>query len=132
MTQTCGGRLGAGEVPSSQRVYPALLAEEIFIVQMHGRDDEAKRLEDILEAADGDGQVGAAFPDISHACIVEILTMAEAIRDRQKLGMHWTCCWRCQSYSACKERLARYDASVRCNCCKKCVHFEECREKCTE
>lgn len=119
-------------MPGSERCYPALLAEEIFIVQMHGREDEALRLEEILEKAPCEGAAGPAFPDLPHEMIVEILAMAEAIRDRQKLGMHWNCCWRCQSFLTCQERRARTKADVRCNCCRKCEQYSDCHRKCTQ
>lgn len=119
-------------MPGKERCYPALLAEEIFIVEMHGHEDEARRLEEILEESPCTGAAGPAFPALSQKHILEILAMAEAIRDRQKLGMHWNCCWRCQSFLDCRERKARKQADVRCNCCSKCRHYDECRSKCAQ
>jgi len=118
----------------AEQEYRALLAEEIFIVQVHGLDEEASRLEEILDEC-ASSAVPASGVDglgLEKKQFVEILALAESIRFRQKLGMHFSCCPRCEVYAQCGERLARAKHSVRCNCCRECGRYAECSRQCLQ
>lgn len=100
----------------SRTSYKPFYAEESFIAQLYGTDEEVARFETLMERPhDRDN-------------IVEIILLIETIKQRQKLAMDWQCCWRCQKFATCEINWRRGELGLPKHCCPNCQNYAECNK----
>ena len=98
--------------------YLPVFAEEIFIVNLYGTDDEIDEFNDLMKANHIEKNL------MSMALIIE------EIKRRNFLKIGWHCCWRCQYYQNCKINWYRGERNMELrNCCTYCQNFWDCHKK---
>lgn len=102
--------------------YLPVFAEEIFVVNLYGTDEEIDEFSELMLASHIEKNL------ISMALIIE------EIKRRNFLKISWHCCWRCRYYKTCKINWYRGERNMECrNCCTYCQNFWECHQKfCSE
>lgn len=97
--------------------YLPVFAEEIFIVNLYGTDEEIDEFNELMKANHIEKNL------MSMALIIE------EIKRRNFLKINWHCCWRCQYYQNCKINWYRGERNMPMrNCCTYCQHFWECHK----
>jgi hypothetical protein len=97
--------------------YLPVFAEEIFIVNLYGTDEEIDEFNELMRANHVEKNL------MSMALIIE------EIKRRNFLKINWHCCWRCQYYQNCKINWYRGERNVSMrNCCTYCQNFWECHK----
>ncbi|MBF0500256.1 MAG: hypothetical protein HQM09_08990 [Candidatus Riflebacteria bacterium] len=102
--------------------YLPVFAEEIFIVNLYGNDDEIEEFNFLMQS-----------PDVEKN-LISMALLIEEIKRRSLLKMNWYCCWRCQYHASCKinwyRGLRRFELR---NCCTYCQNFWDChRQYCNQ
>ncbi|MBF0545108.1 MAG: hypothetical protein HQM08_11765 [Candidatus Riflebacteria bacterium] len=101
--------------------YLPVFAEEIFIVNLYGTDEEIDEFNILIQSPDVEKNV------ISMALIIE------EIKRRSFLKMNWYCCRKCGYFVTCKinwyRGIRNFDKR---NCCTYCQDFWECHKKFVE
>ena len=96
--------------------YVPTFAEETFIVNCYGTDEDIDRFNVLMEG----------IADRGHQ--VELIILVEAIKNRNSLGMDWNCCWRCQRFTYCEINWYRGERALTKTCCPNCVNYSECNK----
>ena len=97
--------------------YLPVYAEEIFIVNLYGTDEELEEFNHLLKDVAEERNMYA------------MALIIEEIKRRNFLKMTWRCCWRCQYYITCKINWYRGERCVeRRNCCTYCQNFWDCHK----
>lgn len=94
--------------------YEPTFAEETFIVNGYGTDEDIEQFNCLMANPD----------DRGHR--IEIIVLVEAIKQRNGLGLDWNCCWRCQRYNACEINWLRGEKALPRTCCPNCQNYSEC------
>jgi hypothetical protein len=101
--------------------YLPVFAEEIFIVNLYGTDEELDEFNLLIEA-----------PDVEKN-LISMALLIEEIKRRNLLKITWQCCWRCRYYKRCKINWYRGERNIQArNCCTYCQNFWECHKKFSE
>lgn len=101
--------------------YLPVFAEEIFIVNLYGTDEEIAEFQVLLQTPNDEKSL------MSMALIIE------EIKRRHFLKINWHCCWRCCYYQTCKINWYRGERHFeRRNCCTYCQNFWECHKRFAE
>jgi len=101
--------------------YLPVYAEEIFIVNIYGTDEEIAEFNQLMKSVDVEKN------------LVSMALMIEEIKRRSLLRMNWYCCWRCERFQTCKINWYRGEKNYTIrNCCTYCQNFWECHKKFTE
>ncbi|OQB50001.1 MAG: hypothetical protein BWY02_00941 [bacterium ADurb.Bin157] len=101
--------------------YLPVFAEEIFIVNLYGTDEELDEFNLLIEA-----------PQVEKN-LISMALLIEEIKRRNLLKITWQCCWRCRYYKSCKINWYRGERNIQArNCCTYCQNFWECHKKYTE
>ena len=78
------------------------------------------------DAENGTGKFSAFFDRREN--MVELIILIEAIKNKNKLGMDWNCCWRCQRYNHCEINWYRGERGLLKTCCPNCVNYRDCNK----
>ncbi|MDP7421780.1 MAG: hypothetical protein QGH40_07865 [bacterium] len=97
--------------------YNPLFAEEIFIVNLYGTDEEIQRFQGLIARREETNS------------LVAIVDLVEKIKSRCLTGMEWHCCWRCQYFQMCRIRWYREEHQVSQRCCSLCRGYMTCMSK---
>ena len=98
--------------------YLPVFAEEIFIVNLYGTDEELDEFNRLIES-----------PEIEKNLITMAL-LIEEIKRRNVLKMTWQCCWRCRYFRTCKINWYRGERNMQSrHCCTYCQNYWECHKK---
>lgn len=101
--------------------YLPVFAEEIFIVNLYGTDEELEEFNQLIKN-----------PQVERNLYAMALIIEE-IKRRNFLKMSWHCCWRCQYFSTCKINWYRGERKMeRRICCTYCQNFWECHKRFSE
>lgn len=97
--------------------YLPVFAEEIFVVNLYGTDEEIDEFNDLMKANHIEKNL------MSMALIIE------EIKRRNFLKINWRCCWRCQYYQNCKINWYRGERNMDMrSCCTYCQNFWDCHK----
>ncbi len=97
--------------------YLPVYAEEIFVVNLYGTDEEISEFTRLMENPQIEGN------------LVSIVLLIEEIKRRSLLKINWYCCWRCERFQTCKINWYRGERHFeRRNCCTYCQNFWECHK----
>ncbi len=100
--------------------YLPVFAEEIFIVNLYGTDEEIDEFNLLMQN-----------PKLEKN-LISMALLIEEIKRRSLLKMNWYCCWRCSYYPTCKINWYRGERNYQVrNCCTYCQNFWECHERFT-
>lgn len=91
-----------------------LYAEEIFIVNMYGTDEEIAAFEQLLEHRQ------------KSRVQVEMIVICEEIIRRILTNMETPCCHKCQFYFNCPVNSIRHGRGFSTKCCSYCHNYREC------
>ena len=98
--------------------YLPVYAEEIFIVNIYGTDEEIEEFNQLLKS-----------PEIEKN-LISMALLIEEIKRRSLLKMNWYCCWRCLYFQTCKINWYRGERQTNIrNCCTYCQNFWECHKR---
>lgn len=98
--------------------YLPVFAEEIFIVNLYGTDEEIDEFNLLMQN-----------PKIEKN-LISMALLIEEIKRRSLLKMNWYCCWRCHYFPTCKINWYRGERNYQVrNCCTYCQNFWECHEQ---
>lgn len=101
--------------------YLPVFAEEIFIVNLYGSDEELDEFTQLMKNPQEERNLYA------------IALIIEEIKRRNFLKMSWHCCWRCSYFATCKINWYRGERCMeRRNCCTYCQNFWECHKRFNE
>ncbi|MBF0410241.1 MAG: hypothetical protein HQM10_23045 [Candidatus Riflebacteria bacterium] len=101
--------------------YLPVFAEEIFIVNLYGTDEEIVEFEAYIQS-----------PDVERN-LISMALIIEEIKRRSFLKMTWCCCPRCSYFKTCKINWYRGERRFeKRNCCTYCQNFWECHKKFSE
>ena len=99
--------------------YLPVYAEEIFIVNIYGTDEEIAEFNQLMQS-----------PNIEKN-LVSMALLIEEIKRRSLLKMNWHCCWRCSYFKTCKINWYRGERQMGMrNCCTYCQNFWDCHRQC--
>ena len=93
------------------------LLESIFIINIHGTDEEASNLAEVLKEIQQPQN------------IIRLAALSEKIRLRELSGMDWFCCYECDKLTTCKINWERGPNNIPRNCCSYCKKYSECLSK---
>ncbi|MBI4870117.1 MAG: hypothetical protein HY814_00950 [Candidatus Riflebacteria bacterium] len=94
--------------------YTPFYAEEIFIANCYGTEEEILRFNDLM------GDPGCKDNT------VQLILLIENIKERHRLTMGWDCCWRCQHYQSCEINWRRGEMELSKHCCPNCRNYADC------
>ena len=94
--------------------YTPFYAEEVFIANCYGAEDEIVRFNELMDNPSEKDNT------------VQLILLIETIKERHNLTMGWDCCWRCQHYQSCEINWRRGELSVPKHCCPNCRNYAEC------
>lgn len=98
--------------------YIPVFAEEIFIVNLYGTEEEIAEFQELLKNPYNEKNL------MSMALIIE------EIKRRNFLKITWHCCWRCSYFQNCKINWYRGERQMPYrNCCTYCQNFWECHKR---
>lgn len=98
--------------------YLPVFAEEIFIVNLYGSDEEITEFNHLMQN-----------PAIERN-VISMALLIEEIKRRNFLKINWHCCWRCKYFATCKINWYRGERCMeRRNCCTYCQNFWECHKR---
>jgi len=104
--------------PESDQYLP-VFAEEIFIVNLYGTDEEIVEFNVLMQKA-----------ATEEKSLISMALLIEEIKRRSLLKMNWYCCWRCKYYPTCKINWYRGERNFdKRNCCTYCQNFWECHRR---
>lgn len=96
--------------------YVPSFAEETFIVNCYGTEEDIARFDLLME------------DPTDRANLVEMIILVEAIKNRNSLGMDWNCCFRCQRHSYCEINWYRGERGLKKTCCPNCLNYSDCNK----
>lgn len=98
--------------------YLPVYAEEIFIVNMYGTDEEIDEFNQLINGLEIEKN------------LISMALLIEEIKRRSLLKMNWYCCWRCQYFQTCKINWYRGERQCKLrNCCTYCQNFWDCHKQ---
>jgi len=97
--------------------YNPLFAEEIFIVNLYGTDDEIRRFRGLMARKEEANS------------LVAMVELVEHIKRRNLTRLDWHCCWRCQYFQKCRIRWYREEKEFQQQCCSLCRNYTPCLSK---
>ncbi|MFZ2955808.1 MAG: hypothetical protein WA705_02785 [Candidatus Ozemobacteraceae bacterium] len=98
--------------------YLPVFAEEIFIVNLYGTDDEIEEFNILMQGTEVEKN------------LISMALLIEEIKRRSLLKMNWYCCWRCHYHANCKINWYRGERRFELrNCCTYCQNFWECHRQ---
>jgi hypothetical protein len=96
------------------RKYTPFYAEEVFIANCYGAEDEIVRFNELMDNPSEKDNT------------VQLILLIETIKERHNLTMGWDCCWRCQHYQSCEINWRRGELGIPKHCCPNCRNYAEC------
>jgi len=93
------------------------LVESIFIINIHGSDEDATALAEILKELHQPQN------------IIRLAVLSEKIRLRELSKMDWFCCYECGKLTTCKINWERGPNNIPRNCCSYCEKYAACLKK---
>ncbi|MFC1743684.1 hypothetical protein ACFL35_06790 [Candidatus Riflebacteria bacterium] len=93
--------------------YLPCFAEELFVVNLYGTDEEIERFEILIDNLE------------SPASLIEIVTLMEEIKNRAG-KMNWYCCVECHRAERCEINDLRAIKKWERRCCSNCLKYDEC------
>ncbi len=94
--------------------YTPFYAEEVFIANCYGTEDEISQFNELME-----------HPNKKENT-VQLILLIEDIKQRHDLNLGWTCCWRCQHFQNCEINWRRGELGLPKHCCSNCRNYSEC------
>ncbi|MBR4330554.1 MAG: hypothetical protein IKO19_02245 [Candidatus Riflebacteria bacterium] len=98
--------------------YLPVFAEEIFIVNLYGTDEEIYEFNELMKETQVEKN------------LMSMTLIIEEIKRRNFLKIDWQCCSRCRYYANCKINWYRGERHMNNrHCCTYCQNFWDCHSK---
>lgn len=98
--------------------YLPVFAEEVFIVNLYGTDEELDEFNRLIESPEKEKN------------LMTMALLIEEIKRQNVLKMTWHCCWRCRYFKTCKINWYRGERQMKSrHCCTYCQNYWECHKK---